>query len=271
VYAIDWYDKNQCHSSNPELHQKSLGRIFKISHVNDRWAKVDLQKLSSERLVELQLDRNDWYVRHARRILQERGPDPAVHAALKRILRDNPDVTRKLRALWALHVTDGLSERELLALLDSESEYVRSWAVYLIVANKNASPEAIRRFAQLAKTDGSALVRLYLASALQRVDVGERWDVLTGLLDHAEDAADHNLPMMVWYAAEPVVPLDPARALAAAADTKLPKVFTFTVQRVAAAGTDDALRVLADRLGRTADPDQRLDLVDGITQIVGKR
>ena len=109
VFAIDWYDKNQCHSSNPDLHQKSLGRIFKISNVNDKWVKVDLQKLSSERLVELQLNRNDWYVRHARRILQERGPDPAVHAALKRILRDNPDVTRKLRALWALHVTDGLT------------------------------------------------------------------------------------------------------------------------------------------------------------------
>ena len=76
VFAIDWYDKNQCHSSNPELHQKSLGRIFKISHANDKWVKVDLQKLSSDQLVELQLNRNDWYVRHARRILQERGPGP---------------------------------------------------------------------------------------------------------------------------------------------------------------------------------------------------
>ncbi len=73
-------------------------------------------------------------MRHARRILQERGPDPAVHAALKRILRENPDVTRKLRALWALHVTDGLTEPELLDLLKNDSEYVRSWAVYLTVA-----------------------------------------------------------------------------------------------------------------------------------------
>ncbi len=39
VYAIDWYDKNQCHSSNPDLHQKSLGRIFKINNVNDKWVK----------------------------------------------------------------------------------------------------------------------------------------------------------------------------------------------------------------------------------------
>ena len=80
VFAIDWYDKNQCHSSNPELHQKTLGRIFKISHVNDKWAKVDLRTLTSDRLVALQRNRNDWYVRHARRILQERGPDPTVHA-----------------------------------------------------------------------------------------------------------------------------------------------------------------------------------------------
>ena len=35
VHVIDWYDKNQCHSSNPDVHQKTLGRIFKISHVND--------------------------------------------------------------------------------------------------------------------------------------------------------------------------------------------------------------------------------------------
>ena len=108
VHVIDWYDKNQCHSSNPDVHDKTLGRIFKISHVSDRFVKVDLQKETSERLVDLQLHRNDWYVRHARRILQERGPDPKVHARLKTIVQSNPDVTRKLRAIWALHVTGGL-------------------------------------------------------------------------------------------------------------------------------------------------------------------
>ena len=177
-------------------------------------------------------------MRHARRILQERGPDPAVHAALKRILRDNPDVTRKLRALWALHVTDGLTEPELLALLESESEYLRSWAVYLTVASRNASPEAVRQFAALAKTDTSALVRLYLASALQRVPVDQRWDTLTALFAHGEDAADHNQPLMVWYAAEPVVPLDMPRALGLAAE-------------IAAAGSLRLHRA-ADRGGRHA-------------------
>jgi putative membrane-bound dehydrogenase-like protein len=271
VYVIDWYDKNQCHSSNPEIHQKSLGRIFKISNVNDKPVRVDLQKLSSAQLVELQLNRNDWYVRHARRILQERGPDPATHAALKRILKENPDVTRKLRAMWALHVTEGLTEAELIDLMGSENEYVRSWAVYLSVAFKNASPAAVQRFAQLAKADTSPLVRLYIASALQRVPVEQRWDAVTALFAHGEDGNDHNEPLMVWYAAEPVVPLDMPRALAIAGDSRIPRLFSFTVQRIAAVGGADALRVLTDRLGKTTDQAQRLDLVDGITQIVGKR
>jgi hypothetical protein len=99
----------------------------------------------------------------------------------------------------------------------------------------------------------------------------QRWEVVTALLAHGEDAGDQNLPLMVWYAAEPLVPLDMARALGLAADTKLAKVFTFTTQRIAAVGTQEALRVLTDRLGRTVDPAQRLELVDGITAIVGKR
>jgi hypothetical protein len=268
VHVIDWYDKNQCHSSNPDVHEKTLGRIYKISHVGDQPVQVNLATLSSEQLVDLQLHRNDWYVRHARRILQERGPDPNVHERLKRMLRDNPDVTRKLRALWVLHVTHGLSERELQQLLDHESEYVRSWAVYLLVERMQPSDATLRQFARLAREDKSALVRLYLASALQRSPVEKRWDVLAGLLAHDEDAADPNQPLMIWYAAEGVVELDMPRALAMAAKTRLPQLFPFTVRRIAAIGTQEALRTLSDLLGRTEHAAERTELVNGINRII---
>ena len=111
----------------------------------------------------------------------------------------------------------------------------------------------LRRFAELAKTDDSPLVRLYMASALQRVPVpSKRWDAVTALFAHAEDATDQNQPLMVWYAAEPRrSPLDMPRALALAADSKLPRIFTFTVQRIAGLKTQEALKVLAERLART--------------------
>ena len=271
VHAIDWYDKNQCHSTNPDVHNKTLGRIFKIGHDGDRWVQVDLKKMTSDALVDLQLNRNDWYVRHARRILQERGPDPNVHARLKTLLRDQPDVTRKLRALWALHATQGLREPDLLELLAHDSEYLRSWAVYLLVEGKQPSDAALRQFARMARQDTSPLVRLYLASALQRVPAAKRWDVMAGLVAHGEDAADQNQPLMVWYAAEPLAELDMARALTLSVESKLPNLFSFTVQRIASIRTQEALRVLTERLGRTENPAQQTELVDGINQIVKKK
>ena len=113
-------------------------------------------------------------------------------------------------------------------------------------------------------------MRLYLASALQRVPAAKRWDVLDGLLRTPRTPADHNLPLMVWYAAEPVVELDMPRALALAAESKLPQLFSFTVQRIAAVGTQNALRTLTDRLGLTANTMERTELASGINRIVGK-
>jgi len=269
--VIDWYDKNQCHSINPDLHQKTLGRIFKISYKTDRSVRVDLAKLPSSELVAMQLHRNDWYVQHARRLLQERGPDPAVHSALKRLLKEQKDDTRRLRAMWALHVTRGLTEADRLALLDDESEYVRSWAITLLVEDRQPSDTVLRRFAAIGRDDASAAVRLQLASALQRAPVGKRWDVLTALMGRTEDAADGDQALMVWYAAEPVVAEDMPRALSLAAEAKLPRLFPFTVQRIAGVGTPTALRVLTERLGRTTDEEHQSALLSGITQIVNRR
>ncbi len=64
------------------------------------------------------------------------------------------------------------------------------------------------------KSDQSPVVRLYLASALQRMPLAERWDILKGLVRHSRDDEDHNLPLMYWYAAEPLAEADPERALA---------------------------------------------------------
>ncbi len=269
VFAIDWYDKNQCHSSNPDVHQKTLGRIFKISHENDQWVQVDLQAKSNDELVAMTLHANDWYVRHARRILQERGPNAAVHAGLKKILNGNPDVTRRLRALWALHVTKGLTDAEMVTLLRDKEEAVRGWAVQLMTEDRSLPAGALTRFAAMAKEDGSALVRLYLASALQRIEPAQRWGVLEGLMAHAEDAGDHNLPKLVWYAMEPMATVDLDRALDLAMAAKLPKQLEFTVRRVAALDTPEAVTSLARHLEKAQDKTQQQEILKGLNTLVG--
>src|SRR5205823_4173778 len=86
VYLIDWYDRNQCHHGNYEGHDRTNGRIFKISYKDAKPVRVDLTKKSDLELVELQLCKNDWYVRQARRILHERAAagrlDGKVHGRL---------------------------------------------------------------------------------------------------------------------------------------------------------------------------------------------
>ncbi len=246
VFAIDWYDKNQCHSSNPDVHQKTMGRIFKISHQTDKWVQVDLTKASDKELVAYHLYQNEWYVRNARLVLQERGAKKKVHKALKEILNNNPDVTRKLRALWTLHVTGGLKESELLTLLDHESEYMRSWAIQLLAENKEVSATALNRFADLAKSDTSALVRLYLVSAIQRIAPEQRWETLEALLQRAEDKEDHNLPLMLWYAFEPAVPTNVAKAADVAAKAKVPHILPFTIKRLGAIKSAESVKALQD-------------------------
>ena len=62
-----------------------------------------------------------------------------------------------------------------------------------------------------------------------------RWDVAKALLAHAEDAGDHNLPKMYWYAIEGCVATDPVRAETLLKDCRIPKVREFIARRLAQA------------------------------------
>ena len=233
VYLNDWYDKVPCYQQRDQV-DRSNGRIYRIGFTGMKPVTVDLTKASSAELVQMQLHPNEWYVRHARRILQERGPDPTVHRALEKILRENSDDTRQLRALWALHVTGGLPEALAVEQLASASEYVRGWAIQLLCEGGSPTAPALERLAALAKDDKSPLVRLYLAAAAQRIEIKDRWPILMALAQHAEDEGDHNLPLMLWYAAEPAIAADVAKAAEFLGVCKIGKVQEFTARRMAA-------------------------------------
>lgn len=234
VYMIDWYDAVQCHQQK-ERTERSDGRIFKVACNPAKPEAVELAKRSDAELVALLRHPNEWHARHARRLLQERGGAPEVRAALEKLLHDAPDTALKLRALWALHVTGGLTEASAQEALRSPDEHVRAWAVQLVSEGGTPSEGALSRFAEMARGDPSPVVRLYLASAMQCLPAARRWGVLEGLAAHGEDAADPNLPLMVWYALEPAVAADAKRALALAAKGKVPILREYAARRAAAA------------------------------------
>ena len=63
---------------------------------------------------------------------------------------------------------------------------------------------------------------------------------------------------------------DAERALTLASASRLPRTFSFMVQRIAAMKSPDALRVLAERLARTTDAAEQADLLNGLTQMLKK-
>jgi hypothetical protein len=219
-------------------------------------------------LVNYQLHENEWFVRTARTILQERGANEEVHTALNQILANHPDVTRKLRALWSLHVTGGTNEAMLQKLLSHENEYIRSWSIQLLLEKKMVSIETLSALENLAVNDSSPLVRLYLTAGLMRMPLGQRWKILEILTGKEEDAKDHNLPLMLWYAAEPLAELNMERLIGIAEVTKMPQFLRFTIQRIGAINSENAkkaLRALAQRLGHHHEYHEQVRLIEKLT------
>ncbi len=271
VYLIDWYDKQACHTGQPEIWDRSNGRVYKVSYRGTKFVQPDLRKLSDNELVDLQLNNNDWFVRHARRLLQERGGNPKVHEALDAIAFGHPDETRRLRGLWALHVTGGLTPERISKGLVDKGAHIRAWTIQLALEGGKASTELLAKLGELARIDPSPVVRLYLASGMQRLPLGQRWNVLEGLLAHAEDATDHNLPLMYWYAAEPLGGTDPGKALALATQAKLPSILGYMIRRIGANGTPETLQLLVSALAKSSDASGQLTFLRAINEVLKGR
>jgi len=235
VYTSDWNDFGECHDNDGAY--RTSGRIYKITYGQPkRTGPLDLQKLSDADLVKLLAHKNEWYSRHARRVLQERSAAGRLSAVAQRdmlrMLQKSKEVPQQLRALLALHATGAANNELLLKLLDHPSEYMRWWAIQLLVEDKKAAPGTLTRFLQMAKTDASPMVRLALASALQRLPVQDRWAIAAALVAHEEDVQDQNLPLMVWYAIEPMVPTDYSRSIDLMGKSKIPIIRQFISRRI---------------------------------------
>ena len=267
VFVIDWYDTSQCHDRRIEVHNRTNGRIWKIVHEDPakprpRGASA-LPDATTPELVALLTHPNVWHRRHASRALQER-QDPATAELLPELLSAGDPLTR-LRGLWAAAACGVLTGDQLDAALADGDEDVRGWAVRLLSQTRPALPmsggtpraigdlpplpafgDRLASLAEMAKAEPAAPVRLELASLAQRLPLDQRWELLSALLGRGEDAGDHNLPLMLWYAFEPLVPADPDRALAVALAGEIPTVRRLALRRVGELGTAESREALVD-------------------------
>jgi hypothetical protein len=250
LWVIDWNDADIC---GRVVHQEGTGRIYRVTHKNcESVENLNLAKLSDTKLVELLKHKNDWYVDHARRLLQERAQatikgrnsqrrdrtvsdteikTPSLLAQIYNNPKANP--IHRLRAMLTLHAMFSIDQETLLKLMTDKDETIRGWAIQCAVEDKKASAPIHGQLVKMAREDDSKFVRLYLASALQRIPLDQRWSLAEALVAHEADKDDHNLPLLYWYGIEPLVPADKARALKLAAKTKIPLIRQFIARRSA--------------------------------------
>ena len=161
------------------------------------------------------------------------GPVLVERGCLKVLAEGASDVIQ-LRALWTLHSCERLKETNALAQLSHKSEFIRAWTIQLLCEDKKPGAAALAEFVRLAKDDPSPVVRLYLASACQRLTVAERTPIVEALIAHAEDATDQNLPLMYWFATEPLVAASPLKGALLLGKAKIPVLREYITRRMTA-------------------------------------
>lgn len=270
VFVADWSDIGECHDHDG-IHRTS-GRIYKVTYGKPKWdGPRDLRSLPDAELVRLQMHRNDWFVRQARLVLQERflkGADmAAVHRQLSALYQEQTEVSRKLRALWCLSVTGGAQPAWLRSQLASSEEHLRVWAMRLLTDREAPSPELLSRLTELARTESSGLVLAFLASTLQRVPPTGRWALAEALGAQRTFAADPTFPLLVWYGLQPSIDGDPDRAVQMAETTVLPKVRRFITRQLAEDWDKNLPRIsrLTEVLGKSSSSALQEDLLGGMT------
>jgi putative membrane-bound dehydrogenase-like protein len=219
VFVLDWSDTGECHESTG-VHRTS-GRIYKITYGDPKKPAVqDLTKLNNDELVKLHEHENEWFARMARRELAERDSahtlGKRISDSLRLILASNRDANSRRRSLCSLHVLNNVDAKLLESLVHDSNETIRALAVRLFVdscpldlvtghRHPKADDISVHNrdiFDQMALAEDSALVRLTIASALNRISFPSRILPITRLAYRAEDVNDHNIPNILWYSLE---------------------------------------------------------------------
>ncbi|MBK8097010.1 MAG: DUF1080 domain-containing protein [Planctomycetes bacterium] len=254
VFFIDWYDKNACHRTKPEIWDRTNGRLYRLAFGTATPRAVAFDRLSDDQLAVLAVGADDFAGAHARRLLQERGQLTATALAkLRAALRGDADPLVRLRALWALHGARALPQDELLATLRSPAEDLRGYAVRLAAEVPDRFPEVIAALPGMARRERAASVRSQMASALQRLPVVERRELAIALLAHGEDNDDHNIPTLLFYGVESLAAALDNEFVALVRGTALPRVRSLLWRR-AAIGTETQRQAVVAELARPDAP-----------------
>lgn len=210
LYGLDWSDTGECHD-HTGVHRTS-GRIFRFSHGKAKKGLNVREVLSGSGGHQLMMGQaNARLSTQIRKFMAL--PSRKAMSGSEGLPEADMTAPEKLRAIWFLHGMGMMQRDFLIGLLNDSSENVRVWAIRLLtdewaidsvygpMAHRRVAsdPELRDRFVKMAEEDQSGLVRLVLASTLQRIAIEDRVVLASALAGRRGDADDHNLPKLLWF------------------------------------------------------------------------
>ncbi|MCI0743094.1 MAG: c-type cytochrome, partial [Gemmataceae bacterium] len=275
MYVCDWCDTGECH--NYEVAHTTTGRIHKIMYGKpknpaDTFGKNwDLSKLPDAELVKLQLHKDEWYVRQARRVLQERAAEKNMQnikdVVLEKLFAKSGEQTSiRVRYLWTAYVIGSLDTKLLEKCLYTYDENIRYWGIRLASDEGKIDDEFLKSLATSAAIEASPRVRLAIASTLRNLPLKQFVDVATSLLKYHDESTDPFLPHVIWYSIAPLIPEETEGAEFLMFMTRTPLVREF-IARGRASHSDKMLENLVIALADDVMPPWfHRDLLRGIQQ-----
>jgi putative membrane-bound dehydrogenase-like protein len=263
LYAADWSDTGECH--NYDVADTTNGRLIRIAYGKPKPWTTDINKLTDEELIATLSSKNEWLVRRARRVLQERSlAGKEYHASHFAQGMKDEDPAVKLRHFWALHSVNLMNPFWVQTMLADKSEAVRSWGVRFSTERQ----EGIIQLTALAKTETSPFVRTAIACAMQKLPVKDRLKVAEALKAKQEDHKDANLSFMLWLGVEPAIGADPEAGLAFLKKTHVEQVRVNGIRRILTLPSSKPTQQLAKILPalRDAKPALQRDILRGVQE-----
>lgn len=277
VIISDWSDTGECHD-NDGVHRTS-GRIYKIVYGEPKKMEpVNVAAMKDEELVKLLASDNNWWSRMAAQTLIEK------MAALSQSDSLSPDQAMKLMRVLANIQSFAASAKRgnstALAIADQNlTQFKDSWSAeeFSLLTDEFAVTKWVdasvitgttrsrgTALVDTAANSKSGLVRLHLASALQRLPLESRWPIATALAKHEEDANDRQQPLMIWYGIEASVAADPMRGVSLIGEAKIPTVRRLVARRITEEieKQPDAVAALVALMVK--QPEVQKDVLDGM-------
>ncbi|MCA9050620.1 MAG: c-type cytochrome, partial [Planctomycetaceae bacterium] len=307
IYLSDWSDYGECHDHDG-VHRTS-GRIYRISCGEPQkplWNGIPVSALSIDELVRTATvgvpSGNEWYRRHARRLLLERewtratgegalgegaatGAEPSWQetpagkelAELVRMPQQAEDAVQTFQVLAALGAVDRESCADLVFHAD---EHVQAAAIRHGVDSGFFSappPDPGRAFTNADAGDATPLLQaaetaegialLTLASSLQRMDSRTRLLTAQRLIPRLSETDDRKLVLMTWYGL--VDETSPAALLYVLSGGKAPPLLLqFVARRVVQlpGQSDVVLSQLLSRYGPAQTNEARIAVLTGMLE-----